>query len=174
MLKFGAVVPIACALLLAANVGGNQISQEVEILQRLTPPAAALPANCKLRPAVGKDALYGHNPAVVTDSGSISIVHMYATGGGMSAERPVAAAYAAAYSEEGGSPQIGVYALRFRRDLTAPETETFKKSYGGGSTVFRLVKGAVAIYAYTNARRDAPDRGCFDALKKHLETVELK
>ncbi|MEX2281138.1 MAG: hypothetical protein WEE89_01495 [Gemmatimonadota bacterium] len=174
MLKTGAAVSIACAMVLAANLRGNAMSQEADILQRLTPPPTALPASCRLRPAIGKDALYGHNPAIVTDSVSISIVHMYATGAGVAAERPVAAGYTASYLEEGGSPQIGVYALRFRRDLTTPETETFQKSYGGGSTVFRLVKGAVAIYAYTNARRDAPDRGCFDALKKHLEAVDLK
>ncbi len=168
-----ATKPLACVLLLGAGVQIG-LSQEAEVLLRLTPPAGTLPATCRLRPALGKDGLYGRNPAVVTDSASLSIVHMYATGGGMVAERPVAAGYSAVYSEEAGSPQIGVYALRFTREQTPAEAEAFQKSYGGGTTVFRIVKGPVAIYAYTNARPDAPDRGCFAALRKHLETVELK
>ena len=172
MLKALYAIPLALITLHRSSIG---VRQEGDVLSRLTPPAGVLPASCKPLPALGKDALYGRNPTVVTDTPSISIVHMYAMAAGVAADRPAAAAYAAFYREDGGSPQIGVYALRFNRDLTTAETDAFKANRNmGGASALRLVKGPVAVFAFSNARPDAPDKGCYEALRKHIETVEFK
>jgi hypothetical protein len=169
------LVTIACTALFTTGARSRVVAQQSEVLQLLTPPQGVLPATCKLRPALGKGDLYGHNPAIVTDTASLSIVHMFATAKGMIAERPVAAGYTASYREEGGSPRIDVYALRFTRELTTAQADTFKNNrYVGGANALRRVNGSVAILAYSNARPDAPDKGCYDALRKHLETVDVK
>jgi hypothetical protein len=170
-----AFMTMACTCLLVAGARTEAAAQQSEVLQLLTPPAGVLPANCKLRPALGKGDLYGHNPAIVTDTASLSIVYMFATASGMTAEKPVAAGYTASYQEEGGSPRIDVYALRFARELTTAQADTFKNNrYPASATALRRVNGAVAILAYSNARPDAPDKGCYAALRNHLETVDVK
>jgi hypothetical protein len=167
-IRFLAIIPVVgAALVLSA-------AQEPEPLARLTPPAGTLPAGCALRPVLGglKDPLYGHNPAIVSDSLSLAVVHMFAAGAGITAEKPVAAAYSAFYKEEGGSPQLGVYAIRYRRDLTTAEADAFKAvKFTTSSSPLRVVKGPLAIYLYSNSRPDAQDKGCYDALKKHIESV---
>lgn len=172
MLKALYAIPLALITLQLSGVGNRQ---DGEVLSRLTPPAGVLPPSCKALPALGKDALYGRNPTIVTDTPSIAIVHMYAMAAGVAPDRPATAAYAAFYREEGGSPQIGVYALRFNRDLTSAESDAFKANRNmGGATALRLVKGPIAVFAFSNARPDAPDKGCYEALRKHIETVEFK
>ena len=99
---------IASAAIGVCTFGVASVSaQEAEILSRLTPDAASLPAGCRPSPIRGTGPFAGHNPTVVTDPASIALVHMFTTGADVTAERPVAAGYAAFYREEGGSPQIG-------------------------------------------------------------------
>jgi hypothetical protein len=67
-----------------------------------------------------------------------------------------------------------VYALRFKKPLTDREAQRFRASGGGGPSRLRLIKGSVAIFAWSDARANAPDLGCFDVVRQHLEKVVLK
>jgi len=128
-----------CAVLVAAVGASPQLvaqagtgsSPPTADLERLTVPAAALPANCHLLSTTGKGMLAGAfrtNPAVATDAKVLGFMHMLVFGmmpgdapangrGGqadvqkveeMMAARgaEVEAGYAAAYQEHGESPEI--------------------------------------------------------------------
>ena len=136
-------LPVLLLLALVSGCGGNDASPQLVAqaptgspaaaeLERLTVPAAALPAHCRLSPPVGRGFLT--NPAVVTDAKLLGFMHMLVIGrmpgdaaatgrGGQAADQTfdeitaargadVEVGYAARYQEQGGSPEIGVYALR--------------------------------------------------------------
>ena len=163
-------------------------------LERLTVPAAALPANCHLRPTTGRGMLAGAfrtNPAVVTDAKILGFMHILVlgmmpgeaavTGRGGQADAQkfdeiiaarsaeVEAGYAAAYQEQDGSPEIGVYALRMKKLPAAAELNA-----GLTPGQRRIIKGPVAIFYWSDARADAPDRGCFDVVRRHIEAVDFR
>ena len=92
-------------------------------LERLTVPAATLPANCRPRPPGG---MFSTNPSIVTDPRVLGLMHglvfSIAPGSGDAPKRgrsaeaqsdadslaaraaDIEAGYAAAYEEQGGSP----------------------------------------------------------------------
>jgi hypothetical protein len=80
----------------------------------------------------------------------------------------VEAGYAAAYEEQGGSPEIGVYALRMKK---MPVTDG--ASTPSPSSV-RIISGSVAILSWSDAREGAPDRGCLDVVRRHIESVDFR
>jgi hypothetical protein len=80
----------------------------------------------------------------------------------------VEAGYASAYEEEGGSPEIGVFALRMKQ-ISDEERSGLSHPPGKG-----IIKGPVAIYYWSDARADAPDRGCLDVVRQHIESLEFR
>ena len=131
------------------------------------------------------------NPAVVTDAKILGFMHRLvfgrmpgdaaATGRGGQADEQkideiiaargadVEAGYAATYQEQGGSPEIGVYALRMKKLPAAAELNAGLPPGQG-----RLIKGRIAIFFWSDARADAPDRGCFDVVRRHIEAVDFR
>ena len=81
----------------------------------------------------------------------------------------VEAGYAATYQEQGGSPEIGVYALRMKTLPAAAELKV-----GMTPSQRRIIKGPIAIFFWSDARADAPDRGCFDVVRRHIEAVDFR
>lgn len=157
-------------------------------LERLTVPAAALPANCKPR---GPNKMFGSNPAVVTDSAALGFMYALVFGAGSDdapasgrvspsdARRQAAdwlaartadveAGYAASYEEQGGSPEIGVYALRMKKMPVVDGTST------GSPSGTRIIRGSVAILYWSDARAGAPDRGGLDVVRRHIESVDFR
>jgi hypothetical protein len=185
---------VSSTFLQAANMPG----QAPDSLERLTAPSEALPTGCRLTP---KGPL-GSNPAVVSDSKGLALISMFvlgmprgdekaALGAGAAeqsgAERQAAfdrlmleraegveTGYAAFYREDAGSPEIGVYAIRLKKPLTEQEARTFRATPLGGRNYLRILKGQIAIFAWSDARANAPDRGCFDVVRQHLEKTEVK
>jgi hypothetical protein len=80
----------------------------------------------------------------------------------------VEAGYAAAYEEKGGSPEIGVFALRMKKMPVADGTSA------GRSTSARIIRGPVAIFYWSDATAETPDRGCLDAVRRHIESVDFR
>lgn len=75
----------------------------------------------------------------------------------------------ARYREEGGSPEIVVVALRMKNmPASAALKPPLPPSQG------RVIKGSTAIFYWSDGRADAPDRGCFDVLRRHIESVEFR
>jgi thiazole synthase len=67
-----------------------------------------------------------------------------------------------------GSPEIGVYALRMKKLPAAELNAGLPRGQG------RLIKGRIAIFFWSDARADAPDRGCFDVVRRHIEAVDFR
>jgi hypothetical protein len=82
--------------------------------------------------------------------------------------------YAAFYREEGGSREIGVYAIRLKTPLTDAEAQRFRASQGAAGPRAQKIKGTVAVLAWSDGRVDAPDRGCWDVVRRHLEQVDVE
>ena len=156
-------------------------------LERLTVPAAALPANCKPGAPGG---MFGSNPAVITDprvlgpmyalifsagsddaaSGRPSPSDARRQGADVLAARAadVEVGYAATYEEQGGSPEIGVFALRMKKMPVTDGAST------GGSSSARIISGPVAIFYWSDASKGAPDRGCLDVVRRHIGSVDFR
>jgi hypothetical protein len=157
-------------------------------LERLTVPAAALPANCKPRAPGG---MFDANPAVVTDPRILGPMHALIFGAGsgdaaapgraspsdarsQGAEVLAARAadveigYAAAYEEQGGSPEIGVFALRMKKMPVSDGATTGSPSSG------RIIRGSVAIFYWSDATASAHYRGCLDVVRQHIGSVEFR
>jgi hypothetical protein len=156
-------------------------------LQRLTVPAALLPANC--RPSA-PGGMFSTNPSVVADPRVLGLMHglvfgvtpgdANAAGRGRESRpgRPadddlsaraadVVIGYAAAYEETGGSPEIGVFALLMKTPPTP-------QGAGTGAAGARVIKGSVAIFTWSDATPQAPDRGCVDVIRRHIESVDFR
>jgi hypothetical protein len=179
---------VASQVLSAFGPRVGQSRQAPDPLARLTAPAEVLPSGCRLTPT----GPFGSNPAVTTDAKALLLIYGWVIGETQPAtgrDHPPAVAerwtneavarvdagYAAFYREEGGSPQIGVYGLRLKNPPGAIEAERFRALKGaGGPTALRRVVGSVMIFAWSNGRPDAPDRGCWDVVRRHLEQVDLR
>jgi hypothetical protein len=156
-------------------------------LQRLTVPAALLPANC--RPSA-PGGMFSTNPSVVTDPRVLGLMHglvfgvtpgdanQAGTGRQSQPGRPadddlsaraadVVIGYAAAYEETGGSPEIGVFALLMK-------TPPLPQGRGASGSGTRFVKGSVAVFSWSDATPHAPDRGCVDVIRRHIESIEFR
>ena len=182
---------IAVVSLAAAGLGAQAPTPRPGLasdLERLTVPAAALPANCRPR-APGK--MFGANPAVVTDPQLLGLMYALVFGAGAddaaASGRPspsdarrqgadfiparaadVEAGYAAAYEEQGGSPEIGVFALRMKKMPVINGAST------GSPSSARIISGSVAIFYWSDATASAPDRGCLDVVRRHIESVDFR
>ena len=178
-----------CYAVLVATIGASRQSAgqassgspPAADLEQLTVPAAALPVNCHLRPT--PRGMFRTNPAVVTEPSVLGFMHTLVFGmmpedAAIGRARPadvtnlmaaragdVEAGYAATYEEQGGSPEIGVYALRMK-NMPAPERLKVVDPPAA-----RIIKGSTAIFYWSDARADAADRGCFDAVRRHIEAV---
>jgi len=186
-------------------LGGVACTQARDTLDRLTVPPGLLPTGCKLRPsrsdgpfrsnpATGTDsvtlgfiAMFFRPLSLATEAEESAARAAEAAATGPEERRAaferlmaqrasaVESGYAAFYREEGGSPEIGVYALRFKKPLPELEAERFRTGSGaGGPTALRIAKGSVAIFAWSDARQDAPDRGCFEVVRRHIEQAEVE
>jgi len=80
----------------------------------------------------------------------------------------VVAGYAAAYEEPDGSREIGVFALRMKK---MPEAES---SRGLPPSQVRIIKGSTGIFYWSDASADKPDRGCFDVVRRHIDSVDFR
>ena len=167
----------------APTASSSRLSSDLE---RLTVPAAALPANCRPRLPGG---MFAANPSIVTDPRVLGLMHglvfSIAPGSGDAPKRggsadvpsdpdslvaraaDVEAGYAAAYEEQGGSPEIGVFAL------------LMKKMPAQGSSVApsraaRIIKGQVAIFYWSDATPNAPDLGCIEVVRRHIDSVDFR
>jgi hypothetical protein len=109
---------------------------------------------------------------VVTDPKILQFIRLWIFGT-RDAARPENAAnqaeagYAANYREQNGSPEIGVYAIRMKNP-PAPLPPTGVPNQG------RLVKGSVVIFYWSDGRAGAPDLGCFDIVRRHIEGVDFR
>jgi hypothetical protein len=171
------VVLLAGASLSASAQTSGATATSADGLEALTVPAAMLPSTCRLTPLTsdGPKSPFGTNPAIVTDAKLLSRMYMMAAGASEPSETAIESGYAGYYREEGGSPEIGVHALRFKKPPTETEAQRFRTAQGrGGDSALRLVKGSIAIFAWSDARANAPDRGCFDVVRRHLERAEVK
>jgi hypothetical protein len=156
-------------------------------LERLTVPGAALPANCRPSPPGG---MFSTNPSVVTDPRRLGIMHGLVFGMSPDLEKAIKAAgrteavnlvaeslaasaadveagYAASYQEQGGSPEIGVFALLMKKLPAEGASAAQPRSA-------RIIKGPVAIFYWSDARPDAPDLGCLDVVRRHIESVDFR
>ena len=186
---------ILCGIAVVSLVGAGPGAQTptpraglVSDLERLTVPAAALPATCK---PGAPSKFFGNNPAVVTEPGVLGLMHLLVFGPGPEdatvSGRPgsaearkqaadaaaaraadVEAGYAATYEEQGGSPEIGVFALRMKKMPAVVSTST------GSPARVRIISGSVAIFYWSDATAGAPDRGCLDVVRRHIESVDFR
>jgi hypothetical protein len=131
--------------------------------------------------------LFSTNPSVVTDPRVLGLMHGLVfgvtpgdanqagrgrqSGPGRPADDDLSAraaevviGYAAAYEETGGSPEIGVFALLMKTP----------QGTGRGAPGARVIKGPVAIFIWSDATPQAPDRGCVDVIRRHIESVEFR
>jgi hypothetical protein len=134
--------------------------------------------------------MFSTNPSVVTDPRVLGLMHSLVfgvtpgntnqagrgrqSGPGRPADDDLSAraaevviGYAAAYEETGGSPEIGVFALLMKTPPAPQDTRT-------GAPGARVIKGAVAIFYWSDATPQAPDRGCVDVIRRHIESVEFR
>jgi hypothetical protein len=135
--------------------------------------------------------MFSSNPAVVTDPLVLGLMYMLVFGAGSddaSASRPVSpadarrqgadvlaaraadveAGYAATYEEQGGSPEIGVFALRMKK---MPVTDGTSR---GSRSSARIIRGSVAIFYWSDANEGAPDRGCLEVVRQHIVSVDFR
>jgi hypothetical protein len=75
--------------------------------------------------------------------------------------------YAASYQEMGGSPEIGVFALRLKDPSAAPNMPVTVPS------AQRITRGSVIIFSWSDAHAGAPDRGCVNVIRRHVESVDV-
>jgi hypothetical protein len=151
-------------------------------LEQLTVPPDRLPPGCQLRPA-GDGAfggMFGPNPANIKDpdarlglSWHLRVRDAFERETLALAEA-VESAYAASYREKGGSPEIGVYAVRLKKPLSDPQARQFLVQDGARANARRILKGSVAIYVWSDARADARDLGCFEVVRDHIEKTAVK
>ena len=163
--------------------GGTQ--QPGDELARLTVPAARLPANCRLNPNPG--GFQPTNPAIVSNPAILGFMHSLIfpspaeTAPAPSSERTklfvdsasaraaaVDVGYAASYQEAGGSPEIGVFALRLKDPSAAPAMPASVPS------AKRIARGPVVIFSWSDSTPAAPDLGCVDVVRRHIKSVEFR
>ena len=73
----------------------------------------------------------------------------------------------AAYREESGFSEIGVFALRLKDpSAEAPISNTPRST--------TITKGSVVIFTWIDGQRASPDRGCVDVIRRHIASVDLK
>ena len=166
-------------------------------LLRLTAPPHVLPEGCRLAPKSGFESVRA-NPAILTDPKKLGFMHVLVMGSDkalddasqiplgeehertverLMAERgaTVEVAYAAWYEEGNGSRSIGVYALRFRQPLAGGVVDNILRAntiHGRGT--LRIFTKSVAVFAWANAKEDAPDLGCLDAVRQHLRNANVE
>ncbi len=163
------ILGLVLAQAAAAAQGGSDLT-------KLTVPASQLPASCRLIP--GPRGFLKTNPAVVTDAEQLGFIHSLLLGGSRSAAAADLVArgaqavvgYAAAYEEKGGSHEIGVYALRLK-DAAAAKAA---RPPAVGGRMLNVTKGSVVIFSWMDILPSQKDLGCFDAVKRHIEGVQLK
>ena len=144
---------------------------------RLTGTTSAQPATWPVYLSNGP--LFQTTPALVTDPFVLGFMHSLVFG--VSSGPPpasdaaiaaravnVEAGYAAAYEEQDGSPEIGVFALRMKKP--ASEEPAVATAGRGG----RIIKGRVAIFYWSDAIGNRPDRGCLDVVRRHIESINFK
>jgi len=135
--------------------------------------------------------MFSSNPAVVTDPSTLGLMYVLIFGAGSDgaagsgpvsptdARRQAAAlgaaraadieaGYVASYEEQGGSPEIGVFALLMKKMPVADGTST------GSPSGRRIISGSVAIFYWSDATEGAPDRGCLDVVRRHIESVDFR
>jgi hypothetical protein len=182
---------IAVVSLAGTGIGAQAPASRAALasdLERLTVPTAALAANCK---PGAPSKFFGSNPAVVTEPSVLGLMYMFVFGAGSdnaAASGPVSpsdarkqaadllavwtadveAGYAATYEEQGGSPEIGVFALRMKKMPVTDGTST------GSPSSARIIRGSVAIFSWSDAREGAPDRGCLDVVRRHIGSVDFR
>ena len=163
-------------------VSAQQTSDDLE---RLTVPDASLPANCRLNPNPG--GFQPTNPAIVRNPAILGFMHALIfpspgestpspaserarlfVGSASARAAAVEVGYAASYLETGGSPEIGVFALRLKDPSAAPDVPVTVPS------ARRITRGSVIIFSWSDANAGAPDRGCVNAIRRHLESVDVK
>ena len=154
-------------------------------LARLTVPVAALPANCRLNANPG--GFQPTNPAIVRNPAILGFMHsLIFPSSGESTPSPasergslfvgsvsaraaaVDVGYAASYQETGGSPEIGVFALRLKDPSAAPSVPVTVPS------AQRITKGSVVIFSWSDAHAGSPDLGCVNVVRRHLARVEVR
>jgi hypothetical protein len=153
-------------------------------LARLTVVPTALPANCRLNPNPG--GFQPTNPAIVTNPAILGFMHSVIFPSGETTAPPtsgraklfvgsasaraaaVEVGYAASYQEAGGSPEIGVFALRLKDPSATPAVTPTVPS------AKRITSGPVVIFSWSDATPGAPDLGCLDVVRRHIERVEFK
>ncbi len=153
-------------------------------LAPLTVPAASLPANCRLNANPG--GFQPTNPAIVRNPAILGFMHslIFPSSGestpspaserarlfvGSASARAAAVdvGYAASYQEMGGSPEIGVFALRLKDPSAAPNMPVTVPS------AQRITRGSVIIFSWSDAHAGAPDRGCVNVIRRHVESVDV-
>jgi hypothetical protein len=174
----------------ARAVSAQQVGDD---LRRLTVPDADLPENCQ-RPT---GAFQPSNPAIVTDPTDLGFLHASIFGplpgepdelsplptskrgkelAGAMAVRgaDVEVGYAAWYREAGGSPEIGVFAIRLKTpSATEPRTDLAQRRGMPNAPTGTLTKGSVVILYWSDAHATTPDLGCIDVVRRHLESIDL-
>lgn len=178
------------ALVIAVVVGASislpiSAQRAGEDLARLTVPASKLPANCRLKPSPG--GFIATNPGIVIDPTTLGFIHSLifgpmpgepdrapappASAGDKALADAMAArganvevGYAAAYEETGGSPEIGVFALRLKAPPAVPIRAAART----------IAKGSVVIFYWSDAQAGSPDLGCVGVVRRHLDTVDLR
>jgi hypothetical protein len=166
---------LTCALLALTSAPSAWAGQGGSDLVKLTVPASQLPAGCRLMP--GPRGFVKTNPAVITDPQTLGFMYGLLFGPLPASQSPdlvalgarVAAGYAAAYEEKGGSHEIGVYALRVKDPAQASGRPRVNAPR---STL--VVKGSVVIFSWTDILPGQKDLGCSDVVRRHIDQVQLK
>lgn len=167
---------------LSMTVSAQQAGDD---LARLTVPAASLPANCRLNPNPG--GFQPTNPAIVRNPAILGFMHSLIfpspgestptpaserarlfVGSASARAAAVEVGYAASYQETGGSPEIGVFALRLKDPSAAPDMPFNVPS------AQRITRGSVVIFSWSDADAGAPDRGCVNVVRRHVESVDVR
>ena len=178
------MIGLTVAQAAAAGQGGSDLT-------KLTVPASQLPAGCRLIP--GPRGFLTTNPSEVTDPQQLGFVHSLLFGplpgepANVGKTPPTSAAasamadlmtvrgtrvrigYAAAYEEKDGAHEIGVYALRMKD----PAEVKGLRGPSAGRT-FTATKGSVVIFSWEDILPGRKGLGCFDVIKRHIESVQLK
>jgi hypothetical protein len=159
--------------------------QAGEDLARLTVPVDSLPANCRLNPNPG--GFQPTNPAIVSNPAVLGFMHSLIfpspgetpppptsgrakvfVGSASARAAAVEVGYAASYQEAGGSPEIGVFALRLKDPSAAPAAPP------GVPSGKRITSGPVVIFSWSDAKPGAADLGCLDVVRRHIARVAFK
>lgn len=176
-------------------------AQTSDGMERLTVPGDLLPDGCRLKPTsiIGPNPVITTDPKAlgVISTFTLGAALLEERSGqspgatGTSKEERQAAAersmieaaaavdigYAAFYREERGSPEIGVYAVRLKKPLTEPEAQRWSRAVQSGVLApsrLAVVKGRIAVSAWSDGRPGAPDRGCWEVVRRYLEQVAIE